>query len=35
LRDLLTAHLPEAQILYASGYAEGVLAHSGKLHASV
>jgi CheY-like chemotaxis protein len=35
LRDVLRAHLPEAQILYTSGYAEGVLAHSGKLDASV
>jgi signal transduction histidine kinase len=35
LRDVVTAYLPEAQILYTSGYAEGVLAHSGKLDASV
>jgi signal transduction histidine kinase len=35
LRDVLRAHLPQAQILYTSGYAEGVLAHSGKLDASV
>jgi signal transduction histidine kinase len=35
LRDVLRTHLPQAQILYTSGYAEGVLAHSGKLDASV
>jgi CheY-like chemotaxis protein len=35
LREVLRAHLPDAQILYTSGYAEGVLAHSGKLDASV
>jgi signal transduction histidine kinase len=35
LREVLRTHLPDAQILYTSGYAEGVLAHSGKLDASV
>jgi len=35
LGEAVRAHLPEAQILYTSGYAEGVLAHEGKLEASV
>jgi hypothetical protein len=29
------ARLPDAQLLYTSGYAEGVLSHEGKLDASV
>jgi len=35
LGEVLRRHLPEAQILFTSGYAEGVLAHEGKLSASV
>ena len=35
LGEVLRKHLPQAQILYTSGYAEGVLAHEGKLNASV
>jgi CheY-like chemotaxis protein len=35
LGDVVRARLPEAQILYTSGYAEGVLAHEGKLDARV
>ncbi|WP_137171352.1 response regulator [Massilia sp. HP4] len=35
LRDIVRHHLPECQILYTSGYAEGVLAHEGKVDASV
>ena len=35
LGDVVRARLPQAQILYTSGYAEGVLAHEGKLEASV
>jgi signal transduction histidine kinase len=35
LGEVLRRHLPDAQILYTSGYAEGVLAHEGKLNASV
>jgi len=35
LGEVLRRHLPQAQILYTSGYAEGVLAHEGKLNASV
>jgi CheY-like chemotaxis protein len=35
LADIVRARLPDAQILYTSGYAEGVLAHEGKLEASV
>jgi CheY-like chemotaxis protein len=35
LGEVLARHLPGAQILYTSGYAEGVLAHEGKVHASV
>jgi signal transduction histidine kinase len=35
LGEAVRARLPQAQILYTSGYAEGVLAHEGKLEASV
>jgi hypothetical protein len=35
LGEVVRSHLPHAQILYTSGYAEGVLAHEGKLEASV
>lgn len=35
LRDIVRRHLPECQVLYTSGYAEGVLAHEGKVDASV
>lgn len=35
LGELVRAHLPQAQILYTSGYAEGVLAHEGKLQDNV
>jgi CheY-like chemotaxis protein len=35
LGDVVRARLPQAQILYTSGYAEGVLAHEGRLEASV
>jgi CheY-like chemotaxis protein len=35
LGKVLRERLPDAQILYTSGYAEGVLAHEGKLDASV
>jgi hypothetical protein len=35
LGDLVRERLPYAQMLYTSGYAEGVLAHEGKLDASV
>jgi signal transduction histidine kinase len=35
LGEVVRARLPQAQILYTSGYAEGVLAHEGKLEASV
>jgi signal transduction histidine kinase len=35
LGDVVRALLPDAQILYTSGYAEGVLAHEGKLDARV
>lgn len=35
LGEIVRARLPHAQILYTSGYAEGVLAHEGKLAASV
>jgi CheY-like chemotaxis protein len=35
LGEAVRAHLPQAQILYTSGYAEGVLAHEGKVNASV
>ncbi|WP_020652924.1 response regulator [Massilia niastensis] len=35
LGEIVRERLPECQILYTSGYAEGVLAHEGKLDASV
>ena len=35
LREIVRRHMPECQVLYTSGYAEGVLAHEGKLDASV
>jgi signal transduction histidine kinase len=35
LGEVVRARLPNAQILYTSGYAEGVLAHEGKVSASV
>ncbi|MET0982958.1 MAG: ATP-binding protein [Telluria sp.] len=35
LGEVVREYLPQAQILYTSGYAEGVLAHEGKVHASV
>jgi signal transduction histidine kinase len=35
LGETVRALLPRAQILYTSGYAEGVLAHEGKMEASV
>jgi signal transduction histidine kinase len=35
LGKVLHERLPEAQILYTSGYAEGVLAHEGKVDATV
>jgi signal transduction histidine kinase len=35
LAEAVRSLLPRAQILYTSGYAEGVLAHEGKLDASV
>ena len=35
LGEAVRARLPHAQILYTSGYAEGVLAHEGKVSASV
>ncbi|OON62044.1 hybrid sensor histidine kinase/response regulator [Massilia sp. KIM] len=35
LGEIVRQRLPEAQILYTSGYAEGVLTHEGKLDASV
>jgi signal transduction histidine kinase len=35
LGEVVRERLPRAQILYTSGYAEGVLAHEGKLEASV
>ncbi|MEH6434100.1 response regulator [Massilia sp. DD77] len=35
LGEVVRERLPGAQILYTSGYAEGVLAHEGKLDASV
>jgi signal transduction histidine kinase len=35
LGDVVRARLPHAQILFTSGYAEGVLTHEGKLEASV
>jgi YesN/AraC family two-component response regulator len=35
LGDLVRAHLPKAQILYTSGFAEGVLSHEGRLQENV
>ena len=35
LGEVVREHLPHAQVLYTSGYAEGVLAHEGKVSASV
>ncbi|MFC5462022.1 response regulator [Massilia niabensis] len=35
LGEVVREYLPQAQMLYTSGYAEGVLAHEGKVHASV
>ena len=35
LAEVVRERLPQAQILFTSGYAEGVLAHEGKLDASV
>ncbi|MBQ5941457.1 MULTISPECIES: response regulator [unclassified Massilia] len=35
LGEIVRERLPDTQILYTSGYAEGVLAHEGKLDASV
>jgi len=35
LREIVRHYLPECQVLYTSGYAEGVLAHEGKVDASV
>jgi CheY-like chemotaxis protein len=35
LGETVRALLPRAQMLYTSGYAEGVLAHEGKLDAGV
>jgi CheY-like chemotaxis protein len=35
LAEAVRARLPRAQILYTSGFAEGVLAHEGRLEASV
>lgn len=35
LRDVVRHHLPDCEVLYTSGYAEGVLAHEGKVDASV
>ena len=35
LRDLVRSRLPEAQVLFTSGYAEGVLVHEGKVDANV
>jgi signal transduction histidine kinase len=35
LGEVVRKHLPQAQILFTSGYAEGVLAHEGKVNASV
>ncbi|KFI06713.1 response regulator [Massilia sp. BSC265] len=35
LGDIVRRRLPHVQVLYTSGYAEGVLAHEGKLDASV
>ena len=35
LRDIVRQRLPNAQVLFTSGYAEGVLAHEGKVDATV
>jgi signal transduction histidine kinase len=35
LGEAVRKHLPHTQVLYTSGYAEGVLAHEGKVSASV
>lgn len=35
LGEIVRRHLPECQVLYTSGYAEGVLAHEGELDSSV
>ncbi|MFB9241320.1 hypothetical protein IV454_31095 [Massilia antarctica] len=35
LSDVVRTKLPSAQLLFTSGYAEGVLAHEGKLDAKV
>jgi CheY-like chemotaxis protein len=35
LRDRVRAKLPAAQVLFTSGYAEGVLTHEGKVDAAV
>lgn len=35
LREIVRSHLPECEVLYTSGYAEGVLTHEGKLDSSV
>jgi CheY-like chemotaxis protein len=35
LGDVVRARLPQAQLLYTSGYAEGVLAHEGRLDANI
>ncbi|MFC5480900.1 response regulator [Massilia suwonensis] len=35
LGEVVRACLPQAQVLYTSGYAEGVLAHEGRLHEGV
>lgn len=35
LGEVVAAYLPQAQILYTSGYAEGVLTHEGSLQAGV
>jgi DNA-binding response OmpR family regulator len=35
LGEIVRERLPDAEILYTSGYAEGVLAHEGKLESSV
>jgi signal transduction histidine kinase len=35
LGEAVRARLPQAQLLYTSGYAEGVLAHEGKLDAGI
>ena len=35
LRDRVRARLPLAEVLFTSGYAEGVLVHEGKVEANV